>query len=120
MRNAAHSVPQRHRGEQPYAKAPFLFLIAALLLALPIPAAAQQSCAPHDIVVEHLHKTFGERAIWSGLAAPGALYELFASPHGSWTIVQLQPNGTACVMAIGEASEILSLMITIIPGGENI
>ena len=42
-----------------------------------------------------------------GLSKQGALIEVFASPADTWSIIMTFPNGMNCIMAAGEAWEIL-------------
>lgn len=40
-----------------------------------------------------------------GLRDSEALVEVWRRPSGVWTLVQSYPNGTACILAMGEAWE---------------
>lgn len=62
-------------------------------------------CADRTQVLAHLNAIFGERAIGSGLADGGFVFELFASPTGSWTVVATTPQGLSCFVASGQAWE---------------
>ena len=42
-----------------------------------------------------------------GVASNGAVVEVFASAHGSWTIIMTYPTGMSCMMAAGDNWEIL-------------
>lgn len=78
---------------------------------LQMPALAQDStpqgppCAERSHVAEQLRGLFGERLIGSGLAENGVLFELYAGPNGTWTLLTTAPTGTSCLVAAGEAWE---------------
>lgn len=67
-------------------------------------AVAQNSpvCTPHDRLVEHLSKSFGEAMTAAGVDGRGNLVQVFSSAEGSWTIVVTIPGGPTCVMSAGE------------------
>jgi hypothetical protein len=78
-----------------------------LLLALAVPAAAQSPiaeviCAPRD---ELLLRLRGAEIAGAGLRYEDAVLEVWAEPSGDWTLVQSYANGTACILAMGEAWE---------------
>jgi len=81
---------------------------AGLALALtpvqPDPAAAQAEnpCAPYDIVAAALNERFHEAPVARMLSDRGFLIEILASADGaSVTVLGIQANGTACVLATG-------------------
>ncbi len=37
-----------------------------------------------------------------GLTVSGGIIEVFASKEGTWTMVITQPNGTSCLIAVGQ------------------
>lgn len=85
---------------------PFAFAALAFAAA---PAAAQQNCAPRQVVIDHLTGKFGESRQAIGLAEQGRVIEVFASEEtGTWTIVVTLPNGVTCLVAAGEAFELLA------------
>lgn len=80
---------------------------AALALALVLasgPAAGQQPCARHEVVVERLAQIHGETLQSAGLTTGDtAIVEVYASEEtGSWTILIVLPNGIACLIAAGQ------------------
>ena len=78
--------------------------IASALLVSAQPAAAQQVCAPHDKAAQSLQKQFDEQVVGRGLTPSGkALFELFVSKTGSWTVLVTYPDGRSCMVATGEA-----------------
>ncbi|NEY90765.1 hypothetical protein [Tabrizicola oligotrophica] len=76
-----------------------------LILATRAAEAAQ--CAPRDQVVAGLATRFAESRRAAGLTADAngraQVLEIFASEGGSWTLVVTLPDGTACLVASGEA-----------------
>lgn len=86
-------------------------LVAALVLALPVGAAAQRPhqqmaqvpCGARDEVVKVLKESYGERAMAHGIAHSGSLAEVFISPRGTWTIIATSPNGISCMIGSGES-----------------
>ncbi len=89
----------------------------ALSFGLVLSAAAQAAyaqapsanCAPHAIVVERLADRYGESRQTIALGANNALVETFASLEtGSWTITVTSPGGLTCLVASGQAFEIVA------------
>ena len=78
-----------------------------LALFLATSAVAQQMpvvCRPHDNITNTLEKKFNEVVVVTGLAGQ-ALFELFASEEGTWTVVITRPsmNNLACIQGTGTA-----------------
>lgn len=88
-------------------KFPFIGLTALAVLALGGAAQAQAPRGPPCIdrgqVIAHLQTLYGEHAIGRGLADGGFVFELFASPSGSWTVFATTPQGQSCYIASGQA-----------------
>lgn len=86
----------------------FGFVAGAVLPAWP--AMAQTgNCAPHAVVVERLSDGYGESRQTIGLGANNAVVETFASIEtGSWTITVTTPGGLTCLVASGQAFELLA------------
>jgi hypothetical protein len=82
-----------------------LVVLATLVVAtLPfVPAYAQgiNRCGLRTGVVAALEQRHQEAQTALGLTAKGNLMEVFASPSGSWTIIQTSPHGVSCVVAAG-------------------
>ena len=73
---------------------------------------AQPICASHDAAKEQLQKKFHEQVVGRGLTTRGnAMFELFVSEKGSWTLVVSQPNGRSCIFASGENWQQLTLLV---------
>jgi hypothetical protein len=77
--------------------------LAAAILSLPLPAAAQGiSCGERSEIVDTLLNVYGENFSGGGLQDDSAVYEVWTSEeNGTWTILLTRPNGTSCVMAAG-------------------
>lgn len=81
--------------------------LAALPLSLSLlsqPAQAQ-TCAARELIVSRLAETYGESRQSMGLGANNSVVEVFASDAGTWTIIVTMANGTACLIASGQAFE---------------
>ena len=81
----------------------YKFLAAGIVLtALSTPTRAQAPCEQREKIVNVLLREFEETQVGSGITPNGQLLELFASPHGSWTMLLSQPTGKSCMIATGE------------------
>ncbi len=71
--------------------------------------AQSRNCAEHAMVVERLADGYGESRQSIGIAANNTVVEVFASLEtGTWTIVVTQPGGPTCLVASGEAFQMLA------------
>ena len=91
-----------------------LTLVAGLLTAGPATAQAASGavgfapCKPWREVVANLGSRYAERPVGFGLQANGSLVQVFASERtGTWTLVTMHPNGTACLIGAGSSWESL-------------
>ncbi len=79
-------------------------------LSLTGPVSALQACVTREAATKQLEKQFSEKVV--GLANAGkAMFELFVSEKGSWTVVVSEPNGRSCVLASGESWQRLPPLI---------
>ena len=85
-------------------------LCAATLALIGGMARAQTSnCAPHEAVVERLADAYGESRQSIGIGANNTVVEVFASlESGSWTITVTAPGGPTCMVASGQAFQMLA------------
>ena len=83
--------------------------LAAGAAMLPAVASAQNAqpaaCADRTSLVRSLSNNYAEQPRSLGLAANGAVFEIFTSETGSWTILVTRPDGVSCLMATGEGWE---------------
>lgn len=80
-----------------------------LLLACATPAAAQSPiaeviCFPR---AELEQRMTGAEVSGSGLRDSETVLEIWTKASGDWTLVQSYANGTACILAMGEAWEVV-------------
>jgi len=80
----------------------------AALIAIAPSAGAQTACAPREQLVKLLADQYKEGPVGIGLAQPGQVMEVFASSHGSWTMVLTLPDGKACMIANGNNWEMVT------------
>ena len=86
-----------------------VILLGVLFASFPFnPALAQPACGERDKFMNKLEKTFSEHPIAMGLTEKGAVLEVFASRHGSWTFLITLPSGLTCVVASGQSWETLA------------
>lgn len=89
-----------------------IFAVAMSVMAFVSPVAAQQNCAPREVVVEELANQYGETRSAIGLAKD-YLMEVFRSQEtGTWTITITHPNGIMCLAASGQSFEELDEIIS--------
>ena len=78
-------------------------IIIGALFASP---AAAQNCAPVTHVAEQLGTQYGETVQDMGIASNGALVQWWGNAEtGTWTVIAVTPDGTACLVASGEGFE---------------
>jgi hypothetical protein len=92
-------VPRRGRAFATVVAAAALTLAAAMHAT---PGRAQSLGLPRDDVVRLLADRFAEAPVALGIAANGALVELFTSRDGAtWTIIVTYPDGLSYLLASG-------------------
>lgn len=86
----------------------FTLACAAALLATTATAQAG-NCADHARVVERLATGYGESLQSIGMGSDNTIVEVFASVEtGTWTITVTRPGGPTCLVASGEAFQLLA------------
>ncbi len=66
------------------------------------PADAQQVCLLHETAAKQLAEQHQETVVGRGLASNGkAMYEVFASEEGGWTLVVTNVEGRSCIIGSG-------------------
>lgn len=82
--------------------------LGIMVLAAQQVQAQTPNCAPRPDVLQRLAETYGETRRGIGMARQGTVMEVFASDEtGTWTITVTLPNGLTCLIAAGEAYEVL-------------
>lgn len=82
-------------------------LFVATLCVIGLPAFAQDpNCAPVADALAGLAKNYGEAPRVTALMTGGNFLVITAAPAGGWTALEVQPDGTACIVAAGEAFEV--------------
>ncbi len=71
-------------------------------IAADVAAPAQRVCAERGVVTGHLRDRYGETRTGAGVAASGALIELFVAPTGTWTLIVSRPDGQSCIVSHGD------------------
>ncbi len=71
------------------------------------PSHAATVCSTRTNFLDELSSQHRENPIAMGLAANGSVLEVLASKDGTWTILITSPNGTSCVVAVGDSWEAL-------------
>lgn len=91
-----------------YAKT--LALASLTALALTGAANAQsRNCADRDRIVERLASGYGETRQTVGIGSDNTLVEVFASLEtGTWTIVITRAGGPSCLVASGQAYQVMA------------
>lgn len=65
-------------------------------------------CGKHDKIIAQLEAKYGEVQKSIGLQRGRGVVEVYASVEtGSWTIIVTDTRGIACLMAAGEAFEVI-------------
>lgn len=90
----------------------FALSLGFLGLILATQAAQAAQCAPRDQVVAGLATGFDEARHALGLTGTAQgqaqVIEVFTSASGSWTITVTLPDGTTCLVASGEAWQVVT------------
>ncbi len=83
----------------------FASLAIATIAAASAQATAQempQECLGQDDLATYLDRAFNETRVAVAEAENGNRVELFSSRRGSWTLVELRPDGLGCIQAHGK------------------
>jgi hypothetical protein len=73
------------------------------------PANAVWICGERDVLLEQFAMQHAERPQALGLGADGGVIEVLVAPDGGWTMLVTYPQRPTCVVAMGEAWEMLQL-----------
>lgn len=76
--------------------------LAAALIVMAFPAAAQTNCAPEHIVKGNLVAKYGERQMFAALSERGHMVEFWGNDESeTWTALIVHPGGLACIADSG-------------------
>lgn len=73
------------------------------------PADVARICGERDVLLEQFAAQHDEKPRALGLGADGGVIEVLVSPEGGWTMLVTYPERPTCVVAMGEAWEMLQL-----------
>ena len=73
------------------------------------PADAVRICGERDVLLEQFAMQHRETPQALGLGADGGVIEVLVGPDGGWTMLVTYPQRPTCVVAMGEAWEMLQL-----------
>lgn len=59
------------------------------------------SCLTYDVMASYLDRAFDEGRVAVGELENGHAVEMFASRSGTWTLVEIMPDGNGCIRASG-------------------
>jgi hypothetical protein len=82
-----------------------LAAVGAMMALVAVPARAQVICGGHDYLVARLAEAFEEKRLGYGVAGEAAIFEVFVSASGSWTILMTDVKNQSCILAAGEGWE---------------
>lgn len=76
---------------------------SAILIAAASHGNAAMQCGPHEKIAAALGEKFHENRKAMGIANQAAVFELFVSVKGTWTLTATNTKGLSCIVASGEA-----------------
>jgi len=87
-----------------------MFRVIALAASLAATAATSApTCIPrHDLIVA-LDTRYAERQVVTSLEDRGTVIEVYVSPRGTWTMVAVTPTDLACILATGQAWQMVAV-----------
>ncbi|WP_245298778.1 hypothetical protein [Pseudotabrizicola sediminis] len=68
---------------------------------------AEVICAPRAEMLQRLTLTYGAQLAGQGVRNLEMVMEVWTTPRGDWTLVQSYTDGRACIVAMGEAWEVV-------------
>jgi hypothetical protein len=71
--------------------------------------AASKLCGDRDQILKRLEQAHEERPQALGLSGDGGVIEVLVSPEGGWTMLLTYPKRPTCVVAVGEAWQMLKI-----------
>ena len=86
--------------------------VAAVLLMSTGAAMAQQVCVLREKAVPQFQKQFEVQIVGRGLTPNGkAMFELFVSQSGTWTVLVSDTDGRSCIVASGASWQRVPLVL---------
>jgi hypothetical protein len=79
-----------------------VFCVAGVALGV-MPGSASPQCGARDKLIEVLGQKYRENRQALGLAGDAAVFELYVSDQGTWTLLSTGTSGLSCIVAAGEA-----------------
>jgi hypothetical protein len=73
------------------------------------PSDAVRICGERDVLLQQFAMEHDEKPQALGLGADGGVIEVLVSPEGGWTMLVTYPQRPTCVVAMGEAWELVQL-----------
>lgn len=84
----------------------FCITLASGLLAFSTQAQAGPKCGERTSLIKALNDKYKEKPRALGLSTKGtAMFEIYTSKTGTWTIVMTTTTGATCIMAAGHSWE---------------
>lgn len=84
----------------------FCITLASCLLAFSTQAQAGPKCGERTSLIKVLNDKYKEKPRALGLSTKGtAMFEIYTSKTGTWTIVMTTTTGATCIMAAGHSWE---------------
>lgn len=77
-------------------------VLALAFLASPL-TAQSTSCGPYEAFRITLEEKYDETPVAFGMITDTLILQLFRSESGSWTVLTVSVDGTACLRASGQA-----------------
>jgi hypothetical protein len=71
---------------------------------------ARPVCGERTEILKRLEQRHHEKPQALGLSADGGVLEVLVSPEGGWTILVTYPKKPTCVVAVGQAWQMLQLV----------
>jgi hypothetical protein len=83
-------------------------LLGGMVVSQPADAASKV-CGERSKILAQLEQKHEETPRALGLSADGGVLEVLVSPEGGWTMLVTYPSKPTCVIAVGEAWQMLQL-----------
>jgi len=72
-------------------------------------ANAGPTCIPRSDLIAALDTRYAERQVVTSLEDRGTVIEVYVSPRGTWTMVAVTPTDLACILATGQAWQMVAV-----------